>query len=238
MKPFPKGSFPAVVADPPWSFNDKGTRLAPSYKGRQRKAGKHYDVLPLEAICALPVPEIRADDAYLFLWIPAALRESPCWAVPTEDGNVYVQKKTKAKNLVKGTAFSAHELGGYHKAVMAAWGFKPTGAEIVWVKGRLDLHKKLGGRGVPIVEPHVVYNMGGGHTVRNAHEVCVVGRRGRPTRLSRGVLSVIMEPRGEHSAKPNGFYEAVERLCPGPYVDLYGRTPRENWVVWGDQAGG
>ena len=68
--------------------------------------------------------------------------------------------------------------------------------------------------------------------------VCVIGRRGRPTRLDKGVPSVILEPRGAHSSKPEKFYEVVERLNPGPYVDLYGRASRSGWVTWGDQAGG
>ena len=232
----PAGPFAAIAADPPWAFNDKGTRLAPSYKGKQRKdtTKKHYNVLSLGDIADLPVGDIAADDAYLFLWIPAALRESPCYEIVEESRIWYSQKKkdTRGKRVVE-----AYSRTGYHRVVMEAWGFEPTGAEIVWIKGRIPAVKVKPSDEVVEVQPHLTLQIGGGHTVRNAHEVCVVGRRGKPTRLDKGVPSVIVAPRGKHSAKPDEFYALVERLCPGPYIDLYGRrSASEQWRVWGDEA--
>jgi len=217
---FPQGPFPAIVADPPWSFNDRGTRLNPSYKGKQRKdrEAKHYETLPLREICELPVDELAAEDAYLFLWIPAALRETWCYELVEEAGTRYTQSLRDAK-----AHDEAYAIKGFHTAVMEAWGFETTHAEIIWVKGRVD-------------GADLRLQIGGGHTVRNAHEVCVIGRRGKPERLDRGVPSVILEPRGKHSAKPDIFYETVRRLCPGPYIDIYGRKQHEGFVVWGDQA--
>jgi N6-adenosine-specific RNA methylase IME4 len=238
LKPdLPKGPFAAIVADPPWSFDDKGTRLAPSYKGKQRKdkTKKHYNVLSLKDICALPVGGIAADDTYLFLWIPAALRESPCYQIEKEDSDEmwYSQRRKDAcqKDVV------AYSCTGFHRAVMEAWGFTPTGAEIIWIKGRIPVVKVQPCDEVIEVQPTFVLQIGGGHTVRNAHEVCVIGRRGKPTRLDKGVPSVIVASRGEHSAKPDAFYTLVERLCPGPYIDLYGRRrASDSWDVWGDEA--
>jgi N6-adenosine-specific RNA methylase IME4 len=36
-----------------------------------------------------------------------------------------------------------------------------------------------------------------------------------------------------HSAKPPGFFDVVERVSPGPYVELFARTPRLGWDHWG-----
>lgn len=229
----PRGPFSVIAADPPWSFNDRGTRLAPSYKGKQRrdKDKKHYEVLSLTEICQLPVKERAADDAYLFLWIPAALRESPYYFVGDHWEGVYTQRKQDCDG-------ARHGWGGvgFHRAVMDAWGFTPTGAEIIWVKGRVPPVKVPPSTERVEVQPRLTLQIGGGHTVRNAHEVCVIGRRGKPTRLDKGVASVIVESRGRHSTKPEAFYQLVQRLCPGPYLDLYGRTEREGWKVWGDEV--
>lgn len=45
-------------------------------------------------------------------------------------------------------------------------------------------------------------------------------------------------PRGRHSAKPQEFFDLVERLSPGPYLEMYARGPRLGWAVWGNQANG
>jgi len=231
MQPLPAGPFGAIVADPPWSFNDRGTRLAPGYAGDQRKGSRHYGVLSLDEICDLRIEEIAAPDCFLFLWIPAALRESPCfrlmWHEPRPDANdamdavwTYAQR-VAARDVANYEAVDA--MHGYHVAVMDAWGFTPTGAEFVWVKGRIE-------------KSQLIKQIGGGHTVRNAHETCIICRRGKPERLDAGVASVILAPRTTHSTKPEAFYHAVEKLCAGPYLDLFGRRARARWTVWGDQA--
>lgn len=38
-----------------------------------------------------------------------------------------------------------------------------------------------------------------------------------------------------HSAKPDEFYAMLERLYPGPHVELFGRRSRAGWHVIGDQ---
>ncbi len=39
--------------------------------------------------------------------------------------------------------------------------------------------------------------------------------------------------RGAHSAKPPAFLDLVERVSPGPYVELFARQPRLGWDSWG-----
>ena len=61
-----------IYADPPWSYNDKqDTEMLGG-------AVKHYSTMPLEDICALPVP--AADDAVLFLWVTSPMLED-CFKV-------------------------------------------------------------------------------------------------------------------------------------------------------------
>ena len=44
--------------------------------------------------------------------------------------------------------------------------------------------------------------------------------------------------RTEHSAKPDEAYSYIERLSPGPRIDLFARRARPGWDVWGTQAPG
>lgn len=39
-----------------------------------------------------------------------------------------------------------------------------------------------------------------------------------------------------HSAKPQEFFEMVERVSPGPRLEMFARRTRPGWDAWGDQA--
>jgi N6-adenosine-specific RNA methylase IME4 len=43
-------------------------------------------------------------------------------------------------------------------------------------------------------------------------------------------------PRGAHSAKPEAFLDLVERVSPGPYLELFARRARLGWDTWGNEA--
>lgn len=51
--------FGTVYADPPWLYDNQGTRAA---------TGNHYGGMTVDELCALPVRDIVADDAHLHLW--------------------------------------------------------------------------------------------------------------------------------------------------------------------------
>lgn len=42
--------------------------------------------------------------------------------------------------------------------------------------------------------------------------------------------------RGRHSQKPTAFYDLVERVSPGPYLEMFSRTERAGWCVWGNEV--
>lgn len=64
--PFPNRKFSVIYADPPWSYNDK-------MRGHGQGAEMHYPTQSLEWIKSLPVQEITAKDAVLFLWATSPL---------------------------------------------------------------------------------------------------------------------------------------------------------------------
>jgi N6-adenosine-specific RNA methylase IME4 len=60
--------FGAILADPPWQFQNKTGKVAPEHRRLSR-----YATLSLDDIKALPVGELSADVAHLYLWVPNAL---------------------------------------------------------------------------------------------------------------------------------------------------------------------
>lgn len=63
-----KQKFATILADPPWRFQNATGKIAPEHRRLSR-----YPTMTLDEICALPVPEISADTAHLYLWVPNAL---------------------------------------------------------------------------------------------------------------------------------------------------------------------
>lgn len=63
-----------IMADPPWTYRDQGTRLSPAYWGDQRSY-QHYDTMTLADICDLGewVKWIAEDNSLLFLWYTGPL---------------------------------------------------------------------------------------------------------------------------------------------------------------------
>ena len=51
------------------------------------------------------------------------------------------------------------------------------------------------------------------------------------------VSSVIQAARNEHSAKPVEAYELIEKAYPEySKLEMFSRTQREGWTMWGNQA--
>jgi N6-adenosine-specific RNA methylase IME4 len=109
-------------------------------------------------------------------------------------------------------------LDGSAQKVCEGWGFKPKQL-ITWVKTSKNGKPRLGG----------------GHYTRVCTEQMILARRGKAKVRDRSVPGVIHAERTRHSAKPDESYELIERLCEGPYLELYARRQYPNWSAWGDQ---
>jgi len=60
--------FTTLLADPPWQFTNKTGKVAPEHKRLAR-----YGTMTLPEIMALPVEQLAAPTAHLYLWCPNAL---------------------------------------------------------------------------------------------------------------------------------------------------------------------
>lgn len=60
--------FSTILADPPWQFVNRTGKMAPEHRRLSR-----YSTMTLPEICALPVGDVAAATAHLYLWVPNAL---------------------------------------------------------------------------------------------------------------------------------------------------------------------
>lgn len=99
--------------------------------------------------------------------------------------------------------------------------------------------------------------LGVGYWFRGDHETVLVAARENAPSISTGERSLFASPRLGHSRKPDTVHEIIEKLreprrserkkkdgsvstrsiptsFPGPYLELFGRKSRPNWVVLGN----
>lgn len=106
--------------------------------------------------------------------------------------------------------------------VIEAWGFTYKTEAFSWVKVLQERPR----------HPRI----GLGYWTRANTEPCLLATRGNPKRINKDVGQVIAAPIREHSRKPDETHERIERLVPGPYLELFGRCQRPGWTVWGNET--
>lgn len=172
--------YSTIVADPPWMYQKQpgaktGAVLSSMAEG-------HYSTMTNEEIAALPVAELAADQAHLYLWV-------------TNPG-----------------MFGGRFSDVTPRDIASAWGFRYV-TLLTWVKP--------GGGGM-------------GWYFRGQTEHVLFATRGDlGIPAEKREVNVFEAKRAGHSAKPPSFFDLVERVSPGPYLELFCRTPRFGWDSWG-----
>lgn len=107
-------------------------------------------------------------------------------------------------------------------SVAEAWGFRFS-TLLTWCKAPMGI------------------GLGGAFTITN--EYVLFCRRGSLKLLSRSDSTWWQwtRPYNEngapaHSRKPEAFLDLVERVSPGPYLELFARRNRLGWHTWGNEA--
>ena len=104
--------------------------------------------------------------------------------------------------------------------ICEAWGFTPV-TLLTWVKSTKAGAPDRGGLG---------------WYFRGATEHVLFAQRGNlgiPAALREP--NIFLSPRGPHSAKPECLQDTIERVSPGPYLELFGRRQRPGWTTWGNE---
>ena len=105
--------------------------------------------------------------------------------------------------------------------VIDAWGFTYKTVGFTWAK----TNKNTMG-----------FFTGLGYWTRGNPEMCLLATKGRPKRINKDVKQLVVSPREEHSKKPL-LHKEIERLVPGPYIELFARKkPYDNWDYWGNEV--
>lgn len=104
-------------------------------------------------------------------------------------------------------------------ALARAWGFEPK-TILTWIKRK----------------PTNDQWIGMGYYYRGVTEHVLFAVRGRLGVLNKDQPNIFYAPHSTHSEKPAAFYDIVERMSPGPYLDVFSRKQRFNWDTWGNEA--
>jgi len=107
--------------------------------------------------------------------------------------------------------------------VAEAWGFRPK-TICTWVKVSPDTGE---------------VSMKTGYYFRGATEHFLFCVRGSlPLHTREALPTAFLWPRTQiHSAKPDAFYDLVEKASPGPYLELFARRARlGDWHYWGNES--
>jgi N6-adenosine-specific RNA methylase IME4 len=97
--------------------------------------------------------------------------------------------------------------------VMEHWGFRYI-TNIVWAKTSFGL----------------------GYYFRGQHEICLFGVQGKLKPQVRNESTLILKPKDKHSKKPTEFYDKIENVSHGPYIELFARDTRDGWDSWGNEV--
>lgn len=102
---------------------------------------------------------------------------------------------------------------------ISAWGFKYKTIAFNWIK----TNPKKG---------NLFWGMG--NWTRSNSELCLLGVKGKPKRIDKGVHSVIMSPVQRHSKKPDEARTQIEALMGDcTKIELFARERVDGWTSLG-----
>lgn len=105
---------------------------------------------------------------------------------------------------------------------MEAWGFSYKTAAFVWAKQNRRFPSWFWGLG---------------NWTRSNAEVCLLGTRGKPKRVSASVHSLLVAPVARHSAKPWEVRNRIVQLMGDvPRIELFARERVDGWDAWGNEV--
>ena len=67
-------------------------------------------------------------------------------------------------------------------------------------------------------------------------EHVLFGKRGNLPLSQMGQKLAFSAPRGRHSEKPSIFYDIVKQASPGPRLEMFARSERDGFDVWGNEV--
>lgn len=107
---------------------------------------------------------------------------------------------------------------------MRSWGFQYKTCAFNWVKR----NKKADS-----------FYFGLGFWTRSCSEICLLGTKGNPKRVSKSVRQICDARIMEHSRKPDEIRERIVELCGDlPRIELFARQEYAGWDCLGNEIDG
>ena len=113
-----------------------------------------------------------------------------------------------------------------------AWGFSPK-VLIPWIKMKRSSESEITAAGG---SPYAGVRMGMGLYIRHCAEFLLFAVRGKAPTARNNALGVIFAAQGRHSEKPEEAYDLIDSLSSSPKLELFARSPRTGYEVWGDES--
>lgn len=204
-------SYQLILADPPWKYNSRSNPLKTKFRGG---AEYHYPTMATKDICNLPVKDMAADNAVLFMWATFPMFED-------------------ALKVIEAWGFDYKTIG----FLWVKW--EPKGDDLLVYEARdqyplfpIDCSKST------FPSDRSIF-FGTGFYTKSNTEACLIATRGQVLKpLKNDVSSVIVAPIREHSKKPYEAHRRIERMYPHivSRVELFARESRAGWDCWGNEV--
>ena len=108
--------------------------------------------------------------------------------------------------------------------LIKAWGFTYKTCGFNWIKKNRKADS---------------WFMGLGYWTRSNSEICLLGTKGHPSRVSRSISQICDARIMAHSKKPDEIRERIVELCGNlPRIELFARERCEGWVSIGNEIDG
>jgi N6-adenosine-specific RNA methylase IME4 len=244
--------YATIVADPPWAYES-----APGWRKGMERRTLAYSTMTVDEISALPVCDLAAPGAHLYLWttnryLRDAFDIAASWGFTPSTTLVWCKPPRGLGSRGRYTVTTEFVLfgqartdGGTGRKVERAGALIKASREAAGM-GRTTLHRLVrGGKPTGIVhrweDDTALPNTEDWRRLQEVLPALVGVPRPEvappPPREPREVARVETTwwqwPRGAHSEKPPAFLDVVEQVSPGPYVELFARQPRLGWDSWG-----
>jgi N6-adenosine-specific RNA methylase IME4 len=248
--------YATIVADPPWPYEE---RLKAG-----RREGFPYSTMDSHEIAALPVADLAAPGAHLYLWttnhyLPDTFDIVKMWGFAYASTLVWC-KAPKGKGVGSRYAITtefiihAQALGSRPpRAVKRAGALIKAAREAAGLTRAEVFHRVRGRKLTGLVERwEADISLPRPDDWRRLQDLlpALAGiprpdvplpPPREPREVARVETTWWQWPRGAHSEKPPAFLDVIEQVSPGPYVELFARQPRLGWDSWGwgyEQKGG
>jgi N6-adenosine-specific RNA methylase IME4 len=234
--------YSTIVADPPWPYDGQ----VGAWDDRGAWLGKSkpmpYSCLTVDDISALSVAELGTPGGHLYLWttnryLEASFAVARAWGFDPVTTLVWCKIP---KGRGPGGRFSVTtEFLLFCRDRRRAGSLVRQAREAAGI-GRAELHRLVRG-GAPT---GIVYRWEADDCLPTPGDWAAL-RRALPQLADVSYPAVVPPsidtvettwfqwPRGPHSQKPAAALDVVERVSPGPYVELFARAPRLGWDSWG-----